>query len=164
MMVFLALPALQRSQRDTQRKNDLSRVMTAIANYSAANRGNLPTAAWTNVNWQTRFVNLYLSSNGDQFLDPAGNATAGDGVSVAVAPLPPTYVINQNVDAVALPAADQVFNPTVNQNAIYPTLGAVCDIAAANAGNGGQVTLLQGSRKIAFRMPLEGGGVYCLSN
>ena len=26
LMVFLALPALQRSQRDTQRKNDISRL------------------------------------------------------------------------------------------------------------------------------------------
>ena len=29
LMVFLALPALQRSQRDTQRKNDMARLKAA---------------------------------------------------------------------------------------------------------------------------------------
>ena len=30
LMVFIALPALQRNQRDTQRKNDMSRLNTTI--------------------------------------------------------------------------------------------------------------------------------------
>ncbi|MBP9489769.1 hypothetical protein KBE88_03345, partial [Candidatus Saccharibacteria bacterium] len=28
LMVFIALPALQRNQRDTQRKNDIARIVT----------------------------------------------------------------------------------------------------------------------------------------
>ena len=43
MMVFIALPALQRSQRDTQRSNDIARVQTALNNYQANNRGALPS-------------------------------------------------------------------------------------------------------------------------
>ena len=43
MMVFIALPALQRSQRDTQRSNDVARVQTALNNYQANNRGAIPT-------------------------------------------------------------------------------------------------------------------------
>ena len=42
MMVFIALPALQRSQRDTQRSNDIARVQTALNNYQANNRGAIP--------------------------------------------------------------------------------------------------------------------------
>ena len=42
LMVFIALPALQRNQRDTQRKNDMSRLKTAIDSYKSNNRGNLP--------------------------------------------------------------------------------------------------------------------------
>ena len=37
-MVFIALPALQRSQRDQSRKNDASTVAAAISNWNAANR------------------------------------------------------------------------------------------------------------------------------
>ena len=37
-MVFIALPALQRSQRDQSRKNDASTVAAAITNWNSANR------------------------------------------------------------------------------------------------------------------------------
>ena len=33
LMVFIAWPALQRSQRDTQRRNDYSMLSTAISNF-----------------------------------------------------------------------------------------------------------------------------------
>lgn len=45
LMVFIALPALQRSQRDTARKNDVSIVSSAITAYQSANRGDNPTDA-----------------------------------------------------------------------------------------------------------------------
>ena len=37
LMVFVALPALQRSQRDTQRRNDMSRVDTSLVQYQTNN-------------------------------------------------------------------------------------------------------------------------------
>ena len=42
LMVFIALPALQRSQRDTARKNDVSIVSAAVNSFSSANKGKLP--------------------------------------------------------------------------------------------------------------------------
>ena len=39
LMVFLALPALQRAQRDTQRKQDVAMVVTALHNWKANNKG-----------------------------------------------------------------------------------------------------------------------------
>ena len=39
LMVFLALPALQRSQRDTQRKQDVAMVVTALHNWKANKKG-----------------------------------------------------------------------------------------------------------------------------
>ena len=46
LMVFVALPALQRSQRDTQRRNDMSRVDTSLVQYQTNNMsaGNNTTA------------------------------------------------------------------------------------------------------------------------
>ena len=38
LMVFIALPALQRNQRDAQRKQDMSRLKDAIERYKANNR------------------------------------------------------------------------------------------------------------------------------
>ncbi len=65
LMVFVALPALQSSQRDTQRREDMGRLVTAITNYKANNRNKLP-AATTN---DTVLIQNYLSND---FTDPDG--------------------------------------------------------------------------------------------
>ena len=39
LMVFLALPALQRAQRDTARKQDVAMVVTTLHNWKANNKG-----------------------------------------------------------------------------------------------------------------------------
>ncbi|MBQ6487434.1 type II secretion system protein [Candidatus Saccharibacteria bacterium] len=49
LMVFVALPALQRSQRDTARRNDMSRVDTSLVQYQTNNNtksNNLPGPGW----------------------------------------------------------------------------------------------------------------------
>lgn len=65
LMVFIALPALQRSQRDTQRKNDMSRVQAAIQSAQSNNRNKLPS-------FDNTFITSYLKVGGDTFADPNG--------------------------------------------------------------------------------------------
>lgn len=69
LIVFLAVPALQRSQRDTQRKSDISRFMAQINAYQSNTRGNVPAQ-----NAVGAFVTSYLTSNGDQFADPQSDS------------------------------------------------------------------------------------------
>lgn len=66
LMVFIALPALQRNQRDTQRRNDLSRAETAVQNYQTNNRNKIPQTA---SDWNSLETN-YLQAGGDTFDDP----------------------------------------------------------------------------------------------
>jgi len=42
LIVFLAVPALQRNARNTQRKNDVSNLLGAVAEYTSNNGGKLP--------------------------------------------------------------------------------------------------------------------------
>jgi len=63
LMVFIALPALQRSQRDTQRRNDYSSFSAAVSQYQTNNNGKLPA------NGATLAPKMYLNSTG---LDPNG--------------------------------------------------------------------------------------------
>lgn len=42
LMVFLALPALQRNQRDTQRRSDAAQLLAAIQQYKANNQNAIP--------------------------------------------------------------------------------------------------------------------------
>jgi prepilin-type N-terminal cleavage/methylation domain-containing protein len=141
MMVFIALPALQRSQRDTQRKNDLSRVHTAITNYSSSNKGNLPvpTAAG-----YADFESKYLLVNGDTFIDPLGSTSTQSSATAYV------FTVNSN-------PLQGVFDDTT-QNIIYVSPGYVC-----SQTSNFDVTY-KGTRSVAFRMYLEGGGTDCRSN
>ena len=41
LMVFIALPAMQRNQRDTQRRNDYSMLSSAVTSYSSSNGGKI---------------------------------------------------------------------------------------------------------------------------
>ena len=42
LMVFLAWPALQRSQRDTQRRSDVTRFVSQVNSYATNNKGSIP--------------------------------------------------------------------------------------------------------------------------
>jgi prepilin-type N-terminal cleavage/methylation domain-containing protein len=139
LMVFIALPALQRSQRDAQRKNDLSRLNTALASYSSNNRGALPDNASPATSWNgtAGFIGRYVTTAGDTFVDPSGNPYVLTNMSST----DPTSTI-KDFDAAS---------PN-----IYVTTEASC--------NGESLTLKQGPRKVAFQMKLEGSGVACVNN
>lgn len=70
LMVFLALPALQRSQRDTQRKNDASRLRAAVTDFTSNNRGALP---WSGNALNGSFISNYVTVNDSRFNDPSTN-------------------------------------------------------------------------------------------
>lgn len=69
LMVFLALPALQRSQRDTQRRDDLAGFSTQITNFQSNNRGKIPQGS----KWKD-FLSQYMKQDGEngEFIDPDG--------------------------------------------------------------------------------------------
>ena len=69
LIVFLALPALQRSQRDTQRKDDLSRFMSQLTQYQSNHQGAIPTGTGVGA-WNANFVSAYLTNSGQTFNDP----------------------------------------------------------------------------------------------
>jgi prepilin-type N-terminal cleavage/methylation domain-containing protein len=136
LMVFLALPALQRGQRDTTRKNDVSRVQSALNNYKSRNRGVLPTA--TSPAYNTFFGND-LRRAGDQFDDPSAgpyNAEVATSGSFSGGTGMPTYE-----------------DSTAGNIWIYP--GLSCDGENANG------TVNTTARKVAIIKPLEGGGRHC---
>ena len=98
LMVFIALPQLQKSQRDTQRRNDIAKVVTALTQYQTNNNGKLPissgnetcdldkaaiikpndTSTYSNSK-ACKFIATYLNSSSattNEFIDPDGTAYA----------------------------------------------------------------------------------------
>ncbi|HSE29006.1 MAG TPA: type II secretion system protein [Candidatus Saccharimonadales bacterium] len=135
LVVFLALPALQRGQRDTQRKNDLGRFMSQVTSYSSNNQGNLPTSATA---WNTMISN-YLTVNSANFSDPSSGATYSVPASGGY-----------NTAAPASPV-------TVQQGEIKIYTNSRC-------GGTNGVETSTGSRNIAAVIYQEQGGFYCLDN
>lgn len=70
LMVFVALPALQRSQRDTQRREDISRLMSQINSYQTNNNGNVPAATAAAISNSGAFADAYLKRADGEFKDP----------------------------------------------------------------------------------------------
>lgn len=74
LMVFIALPALQRGQRDAQRKEDVSRVSVQLTNYLASTRGAVPNSADSLGKFVLGFLKGTSSTvAGDDYIDPNGN-------------------------------------------------------------------------------------------
>ncbi len=138
LIVFLALPALQRSQRDTQRKNDLSRFMSQLTQYQSNHQGGLPGT--TAANWNTNFVSAYLTNNGQTFNDPSVGASYALSVTSTV------------------PASGTAPTFTPNPGAMNTYIGAVCNGANASGVAAGS------ARDVAVLVALEQGGFLCQSN
>lgn len=138
LMVFIALPALQRNQRDTQRKNDISRLQSSINNYKSSSRGSLPPSTGANGlqnDGANGFVQKYVVKEGDLFADPAGE----------------DYEL-QNTTSLPDEFSD------ANASMIYYNRGGSC-------GDGQTPTFSNSttSRKMILIKPLEAGGIHCVS-
>ena len=140
LMVFIALPALQRSQRDTQRRDDMARFIAQLSQYQANNKGKVPGAS---ASAYTTFINNYLKAGGDTFDDPSsGKAYVIKGVTNCTSAATCTQKSGTSSDT-------EVGN-------IFVYANATC--------NGEAPSYTKGANKIAVTIKLEGAGVYCGHN
>lgn len=144
LMVFIALPALQRNQRDTQRKNDISRLQSAVNNYKSSARGQLPTSG-TGANGLTNtgangFVQKYVVKGGEEFGDPEG-----DGA----------YQLTQAPGSI----------PEYTESGSNANVDIIYFDRGGNCGDGQTPNIVDSSssRKMILIKPLEAGGIHCVS-
>ena len=137
LMVFIALPALQRNQRDTQRKNDMSRLKTTIDSYKSNNRGNLPWGTDRYGVWSQsdNFGINYLKADQGEFGDPSSGR----------------YAFGVNYYSIAGGSIYSTFE--AQQSHISISIGFICD---------GETVANAGLSNYAIRYRLEGGGVCCI--
>lgn len=91
MMVFLVVPQLQRSQRDSRRQNDARQLLTAMEQWSANNNGKMPATQ----NDMTDVINNYIKRSGG-FISPSGQTFTGANVAPAVGAAVSTLVTATN--------------------------------------------------------------------
>lgn len=171
LMVFIALPTLQRNQRDTQRRNDLARLQTQITNWQSNNSGKLPgnsnVPAIDEEDAKLDDTNYKCSrtTSGEQTTDAACLILnylngAGDTMNTFTDPSGWTYGIDISTfeaagDEKTLTNAD--FGEEADEPyMIYVIKKAKCDDEFAVYSNN--------SRDYAILYKLEGNGVYCHDN
>ena len=161
MMVFIALPALQRSQRNSQRREDIDRMYSAIIEYQKHNSGNLPFSKGGkfDINFATRYIDsscvyggkgndsvagwgsiVYLDC-GDAFTDPDGSA-----YSIGLA---------QGGTQNQFLGDEQKWG---KNHVIYVASKTKC------GANEDKILASKGSRDFVVAMTLEGGQIYCKDN
>ena len=144
LMIFVALPALQRSSRDTQRKEDVNALVSAIKKYQTNNRGALPTGTDGN-EWRTTSLSNYLRND---FSDPSGGSEEG------------AYKLTvQSCGS----SADNNCVDSVSGTTQFPNDYRMYIVTQAKCAGDESVGALGSSnpRKFAVLYKLEGGGIYC---
>lgn len=143
LMVFIALPAVQRNAADAQRKDDIATLLGAIKKYQTNNRGILPT------NWSISpggDLYGYLSSD---FEDPDGRSYVL--VEQSCGKSGNTLSVGASCDATVLAQLEDQEFP--NGHTMYIVRGATCD--------GATVVKSANNRKVAVVYKLQGYGTHC---
>lgn len=121
LMVFIALPALQRAQRDSQRREAVSTFISQLTSYATNNRGKVPSSASDLTTFKTGYLKWAADESGE-FNDP----TTGLG-----------YVIKYGIE-----------QPTADGSISY-SARAMCDgeniVSSENARQAAVVMKLEGS-------------------
>lgn len=153
LMVFIALPGLQRSQKDAQRREAVSTLINAVKKYQSNNRGALPSGTgiirYQSGNNQTNWTGFYSGYLGDKFIDPDGSAYTLRVVNC-------TNMASLKVGNVCNVSGSQIdpgISFTANDYTMHVVLQAEC--------NGDQTVYSENPRKLAVLYRLEGAGVYC---
>ena len=152
LMVFIALPALQRSQRNTRRRSDMARILSAFTEYQSNNGGKMPDSTKLN-----NFVQKYAGApkqkadgtrtdsgtacDGDQFCDPDGT--------------PYKFTSTSPIDG---GGADWSNMNWPNDHQIGYWTSAKC------GEDEGHTSYASGKSNIAIMYVLEGGAIYCGDN
>jgi len=137
VIVFIAVPQLQRQQRYNARTRAINRISTEVNNYASNNVGAIPT---DDANTTTGFVGTaggfytrYIANNASQFNDPSSG----------------------NIMIFALWTADPT--STSPLGTVYYHTGRICSGEAST-------TTGANNRNFVVMSRLEGGAIYCLDN
>ena len=140
LMVFVALPALQRSQRDTQRRQDYGDLLASMTSYLTNNNNSLPANDTTG-----------NSLPANQYINSTGNGPSGSAYKIFVTEC------SSNNGTVCKDAEIKM-----NSNATNTTEGTVRVVKKSTCVNG-KPTKVDSTRAFAIYASLE-TGTYCSSS
>ena len=163
LVVFLAIPGLQRSQRNSARKSDVGRMTTGIANYVANNNGSQIT---TQANCTTAMTDAGTTTQFKLISSACGNqtGTAGTGSPTVVDAFAPTNATPgiYFYTPFTTPAPNAQLNAAPTGSIAYLFPGYVCP--ATTGGSTIQVTTTgASSSSVAIAYANEGTSAFTWS-
>ena len=153
LMIFIAWPALSRTQRDSQRRDDISVLLKKVKDYQTNNRGALPTGEGEGVYGDekvtdTSWSGFYRDYLGSDFIDPGGT------------PYKLMVVKCDGTGTVGSPCEE---GRGLSDNAKFDGGGEIRIVLQATC-DGESVVVTNNPRRIAAQYKLEGGGIYCANS
>ncbi len=158
LMVFIALPALQRSQRNTQREDDLSRFLTAANDYQTNNSGKTPfgkSSTGSHAGVDDKFVIRYIDNKCEK--DGSADGTYKNCQSEFTDPDGTIYAMKwyEKVNAGKDVIGSTKWADSKHQVRVYTN---------ATCGDEGKVVKGSGERQYAMFYILEGDAITCNDN
>lgn len=144
LMVFIALPALQRSQRDSARKSEVGAVASAITSYQSNNRNAQPDA---------QAIAEYITGD-------ANSAVLDSGATIVVSTTGFSSG-NSTIDLVASINATGTSTGSLNADQIKVFFGYKCDSTGTGLERG---TTRQAAVAVALESGPAAGSPYCQTN
>lgn len=154
LMIFIALPALRRTQRDSARRDDMMVFLKELKSFQTNNRGALPTGtgAYTwpiadNVK-ETTWAGFFRDYMGDSFVDP-------DGTHYNL-----TVIECKASAADTKCSEDEVSKLNSLSDLAFPNNHKLIVVTQATCA-GEKPVKVSNPRKVAVLYRLEGAGTYC---
>ena len=159
LMMFVALPGLRTSQRDTDRRADMVKFLDSVKKYQTANRGALPggsdTASKIDVQWssvtsndsETSWKGFYRDYLGNNFMDPSGENYKLQILNCGVSQADQQCKTSNPNQILA-----QIYDNSINYTIVVVKQASCYGDHAVASSN---------PRKLAVLYKLEGAGVYC---
>ncbi len=144
LMVFVALPALQRNQRDTQRRQDYGDLSSAISGYMSSN-GSLPAAG------TTLAADKYINKDG---LDPNRNEYT---IIVCQATTGSSVKCSSTDTATTISAPEETGDNGGNE--VYVVTYADC--SGTDTNGAAQPNYINSGRAFVIYGYMESTGTYC---
>lgn len=139
LMVFIALPALQRSQRDSARKSEVGTVVSSIQSYMSNNRNAIPTA--------TQITQYVTGSTTETTLESGTTVTVEETSYNGTTVTPIADILGSGSGA------------TLSQDQIKVWFGYKCEGSDLIRG-----TTKQASVVVALESGPSTGSIYCQNN
>ena len=164
LMVFIALPGLRASQRDAERREDITMFLANVKKYQTNNRGALPGSSDTakledggtvTVNGpvgagakDTTWAGFYKKYLGDDFIDPDGA-----NYQLLVMKCDSQADVDCTNDGKLNQLSDLYSATFPNNYRLYVVTQATC--------SGDKTVGTSNPRKLSVLYKLEGAGIYC---